>query len=299
MDITRASLAALNVAMTTAFNTRLTGVETTYQRIAMTVQSTTRHQAYPKLSEMGPMREWVGERFVERLEADGFVITNRKFEKTVGVPVDDISDDQYGIYTPLVSDMGQTAAELPDDLVWEQLEKGFATTHYDGQNFFDTDHPVEGENGGEISVSNFQGGTGAAWYLIDDSRAIKPMIFQDREAAKITPKTNLTDDNVFFQDEFIWGAKRRCASGFGAWQLAYASRQPLTPENYAAARAAMIWMRGHRGRKLNLKPKLLVVPAPLEGAGRDILLNERDENGATNKWRNTAELHVEGRLTLI
>ena len=298
MDITRAALAALNVAMTTAFNTRLTGVETTYGRIAMTVQSSTRHQTYPKLSELGPMREWVGERYVERLQTDGFVITNRKFEKTVAVPVDDISDDVYGVYQPLVSDMGQVAAELPDDLVWEQLEKGFTTAHYDGQYFFDTDHPVEDEDGTEVSVSNFGGGSGSAWYLIDDSRAIKPLIFQDREKATITPKTNLTDENVFNHDEFVWGAKRRCAAGFGAWQLAYASRQALTPENYAAARAAMMAMRGHRGRKLNLKPRLLVVPPSLEGAAREILLNERDTAGATNPWRNTAELHVETRLTL-
>lgn len=298
MDLTRAALAALNTAFTTAFNTSLTGAESTYARVAMTVKSTTRNQAYPKLSELGPMREWIGERFVERLQADGFVITNRKFEKTVSVPVDDINDDQIGIYTPVLSDMGQTAAELPDELVWEQLEKGFDTLHYDGQFFFDTDHPVLNEDGAEVSVSNFGGGTGAAWYLIDTTRAIKPIIFQDREPAKIVPKTSLTDDNVFNHDEYVWGAKRRCASGFGAWQLIYASRQELTPENYAAARAAMIGAVGHRGRKLNLKPKLLVVPASLEGAGRDILLNERDAAGATNKWRNTAELHVEGRLSL-
>ncbi|MGR3479365.1 Mu-like prophage major head subunit gpT family protein [Salipiger marinus] len=298
MDITHAALAAINTAFSTAFNERLTGTETTFGRIAMTVRSTTRNQAYPKLSELGPMREWVGERFIERLETDGFVIRNRKFEKTVAVQVDDIADDQVGVYAPLVSDMGQVAAELPDDLVWEQLEKGFTTEHYDGQMFFDTDHPVEDVDGNEVSVSNFQGGAGAAWYLVDDSRAIKPMIFQDREAARIVPKTSLTDDNVFMQDEFIWGAKRRAASGFGAWQLIYASRQALTPANYAAARAAMIGARGHRGRKLNLKPKLLVVPSSLEAAGREILMAERNDVGATNVWRNSAELHVEGRLTL-
>lgn len=298
MDINRAALAALNTAFNTAFNERLTGVETTYGRIAMTVNSTTRNQTYPKLSELGPMREWIGERFVERLEADGFTIRNRKFEKTIAIQADDIADDQIGIYAPVVSDMGQVAAELPDDLVWEQLELGFTTEHYDGQMFFDTDHPVMDEAGVEQSVSNFQGGAGAAWYLIDDSRVIKPIIFQDREKAKIVPKTSLTDDNVFDHDEFKWGAKRRCAAGFGAWQLTYASRQPLTPENYALARAAMISARGHRGRKLNLKPKLLVVSASNEGAAREILMNERDAAGATNKWRNTAELMVEGRLSL-
>lgn len=298
MDITRASLAALNTAFNTTFNTRLTGTETTFGRIAMTVNSTTRHQAYPKLSELGPMREWIGERYVERLESDGFVITNRKFEKTIAVSVDDISDDQIGLYTPILQDMAQVAAELPDDLVWEQLETGFTAKHYDDQFFFDTDHPVMNEAGDEVSVSNFQGGAGAAWYLIDDTRAIKPVIFQDREAAKITPKTSLTDENVFSRDEFVWGAKRRCAAGFGAWQLAYGSRQTLNAANYALARAAMISMRGHRGRKLNLRPKLLVVSAGLEGAARDLLLSERDAAGATNKWLKSAELHVEGRLTL-
>lgn len=299
MDINRAALLALNTAFTTAFNTRLTGTETTYGRIAMTVPSSTRHQSYPKLSELGPMREWVGERYVERLERDGFTITNRKFEKTIAVAADDISDDQIGLFTPIVNDMGQVAAELPDDLVWDQLERGFTAEHYDGQMFFDTDHPVMNALGVEASVSNFGGGTGAAWYLIDDSRSIKPLIFQDREAARITAKTNLNDDNVFWQDEFVWGAKRRCAAGFGAWQLAYASRQPLTPDSYEAARAAMGAMVGHRGRKLNLRPRLLVVPSTLEGAGREILMAERNAAGATNVWRNSAELHVENRLTII
>lgn len=299
MDITKASLAALNTAFNTAFNTRLTGVQTTYNRIAMVVNSTTRTQAYPRLSELGPMREWIGERYIERLETNGFTITNRKFEKTVAVQADDIADDQIGLYSVTVQDMAQVSAELPDDLVWDQLERGFAREHYDGQMFFDTDHPVVNELGVEVSVSNFGGGTGAAWYLIDDSRAIKPMIFQDREPAKITAKTSLTDDNVFDRDEFVWGAKRRCASGFGAWQLIHASRQPLTAASYEAARVAMTTMHGHRGRKLNLKPKLLVVPPTLEGAARELLTAERNAAGATNIWRNSAELHVESRLTLL
>lgn len=299
MDVTRAALLALNTAFNTAFNARLTGTPSTYSRVAMTVPSSTRHQAYPKLSELGPMREWIGERYIERLERDGFTITNRKFEKTIAVAADDIADDQVGLFTPIINDMGQVAAELPDDLVWAKLESGFTDEHYDGQLFFDTDHPVMGENGQEISVSNFQGGAGAAWYLIDTTRSIKPLIFQDREAPKITSKTNLNDDNVFFQDEFVWGAKRRCAAGFGAWQLIYASRQPLTAANYEAARAAMNGMRGHRGRNLNLRPQLLVVPHTLEGDVRELLVAERNAAGATNIWRGSAEFHVENRLTLI
>lgn len=296
MDLNAASLAALNLAFTTAFNTSLTGVETTYGRVAMTVNSTTRTQSYPKLSEIPGMREWLGDRVINRFQVDGFQITNRKFENTIAVGVDDIADDQIGMYSTLVSDFGQTAAELPDDLVWEQIAAGFTTTHYDGQFFFDTDHPVEDEDGVEQSVSNLTAGGGPAWYLIDTSRVVKPFIFQDRERAQLVARTNLSDANVAYQDEYQWLAKRRCAAGFGAWQLVHASKATLNATNYAAARKAMLEMRGHRGRKLNLRPNLLVVSPANEGAARDILLAERTAAGATNTWRNTADLHVENRL---
>jgi phage major head subunit gpT-like protein len=262
----------------------------------MTVGSTTKEQGYPKLSEIPGMREWVGSRQINRLEADGFVIPNRKFENTIAISVDDIDDDSYGIYSPVAADFGQSAAELPDDLVWEKLASGFDTAHYDGANFFDTDHPVEDADGQERSVSNFTNGAGPAWFLIDDTRMIKPMIFQNRLDAQIVAKTSLTDDNVFDKDEFVWGAKRRCGAGFGAWQLAHGSTTTLNAENYEAARVAMSAMRGHRGRKYNLRPRLLVVPPQLEGAARDLLISERTTQGGTNKWRNTAELHVETRL---
>lgn len=297
MDVNAQVLAALNTGITAAFNASLTGTETTYQRIAMTVKSSTKSQGYPKLSEIASMREWVGDRQIQRLDMSAFQITNRKFENTIAVAVDDIADDNVGLYATFASDFGQTAAELPDELVWEQLAMGFDTAHYDGQYFFDTDHPVVDADGVERSVANYADGAGSAWYLIDTTKVIRPLIFQDRLPPQITPKTSLTDDNVFHQDQFLWGAKRRCATGFGAWELAYASKQALTAENYAAARAAMMSMRGHKGRKLNIRPSLLVVAPTNEGAAREILQAERDAAGATNVWRGTAELHVETRLS--
>lgn len=297
MDLNAAAIASLTTAYSAVFNERLTDTPTTWSRIAMRVPSSTRTQTYPKMAEIGPMREWVGERYIERLEQTAFSITNRKFEKTIAVSRDDIADDQYGIYRPIVADMGQVAAELPDELVWETLALGFTTTHYDGQFFFDTDHPVEDEAGAVQSVANYQAGSSSAWFLVDTTRMIKPVIFQDREGPEFVAKTMVTDDNVFKHDEYLWGTRRRCAAGFGAWQLAYASKAALTPTNYALAREAMLKMRGHRGRKLNLRPNLLVVAPANEAAAREILMAERDAAGATNIWRNTAEVHVETRLT--
>jgi phage major head subunit gpT-like protein len=78
--------------------------------------------------------------------------------------------------------------------------------------------------------------------------------------------------------------------GYGLWQLAYGSKQALTPANYASARSAMMSFKGDNGKPLGIRPSLLVVPPSLDGDGRAILLSERDAAGATNQWRNTAQL---------
>lgn len=296
MDVTTSNLQALDTAIRTMFNESLLKAETTYGMVSMTVSSNTRQNVYPNLSDIPGMREWLGERQINRLARDAFTILNRKFENTIAVPKEDIEDDQVGLYSSLAGEFGQTAAELADDIVWELFPKGFTTLHHDGQNFFDTDHPIEDKSGNEVSVSNFSGGTGTAWYLIDDSRHLKPTIFQDRTAAEITPKTALVDDNVFHNDEFLWGARRRCAAGYGAWQTVHASKQTLGADSYEAARVAMAEMKGHRGREMNLRGRLLVVPPALEGVAKELLMSERNVAGATNKWRDSAKLHVESRL---
>ena len=57
------------------------------------------------------------------------------------------------------------------------------------------------------------------WYLADDSNAIKGLIWQLREAPIFTPKTNFTDDNVFFEDQFVWGVNAEGVAGYGPWFL--------------------------------------------------------------------------------
>lgn len=48
-------------------------------------------------------------------------------------------------------------------------------------------------------------------------------MFQEREKTKLICKNKENDDNVFFDDEVIYGVKARCNVGFGLWQLAYGS----------------------------------------------------------------------------
>ena len=176
-------------------------------------------------------------------------------------------------------------------MVFGLLNAGFTTPCYDGQYFFDTDHPV-GAPGNQVSVSNFQGGSGTAWFLMDTSKVLKPIIYQKRRPYAFTPKTSLTDDNVFSRNEFVWGADGRGNAGLGLWQLAYASKETLDVASYADARAAHQSFHGDNGKPLVIRSAELWVPPSLEQKALEVVQAERLANGATNVMRNLSKVVV-------
>ena len=97
--------------------------------------------------------------------------------------------------------------------------------------------------------------------------------------------------------------RARVNAGYGLWQLAFASKAPLTQDNYAAARAAMMSLRGDRGGVLGINPNLLVVPPSLEKDGRTLLKatsvadivtvgGAQQAVPGTNVWHESADLIV-------
>lgn len=292
MIVNQANLALLFQGFQTAFNQGLGQHPSQWNRVATRVPSATREEKYGWLGKVPNLREWVGDRVVQNLQQHDYAITNKKFELTVEVDVDDISDDQYGVYAPMFTEMGRAVAAHPDLLVWPLLPAGFTTVCYDGQYFFDSDHPVLDATGAVTSVSNTGGGSGTPWYLLDVGRALKPLIYQERLAAQMTRLDSPTDEVVFNRDKYQYGVKQRSNVGYGFWQFAWGSKQTLNAANYAAGREAMMGMKGDYGRPLGLMPRLLVVPPSLEGEGLEIVNAERDSAGATNVYKGTAELLV-------
>lgn len=291
MLVNQSSLKTLFDGFSTSFNKGIEAAESHYNSVSMTVPSSASETTYGWLGQFPKIREWVGDRVVNNLQAHGYTVKNRKFENTISVSRDSIEDDQYGIYGPLFQEMGKTTAEFPDELIFSLLGAGFSTTCYDGQYFFDADHPVGGETG-VVSVSNMQAGAGPAWFLLDTTRAIKPMLWQTRIPFNFTRLDKDGDENVFWRDEYVYGVRGRANAGFGLWQLAFGSKADLDATNYAAARKAMMEMKGDAGRPLNIKPKLLIVPPALESAARKLVNSEYGTGGVTNEWKGTADLVV-------
>ena len=292
MIINSATLDGIRVGFHTAFKRGLGQAKPQYTRIATVVPSSTRENKYGWLGKMPNMRKWIGPRVVHGLSEHDYAIKNESYELTVGVDRNDILDDNLGVYQPMFVEMGESTSAHPDLLCFAALKDGFASECYDGQYFFDTDHPVIAEDGTKTTVANTDGGSGAPWFLLSTNRALKPIIYQEREKPQFVAKDNPTDTNVFTNKEFVYGVDGRSNVGYGFWQMAWGSKQTLDAAHYATARAAIQGMKGDHGRPLGIVPNLLVVPPSLESAGRKLLNSENAAGGETNEWKGTAELLV-------
>lgn len=291
MIVNHSNLAILNQAFSAAFQSGIEQATPMWAQLASLVPSTTSSTGYGWLGNMTQFREWVGERHYQRLKAHDYTIKNKTFENTVTVGREEIEDDQYGVYKLPMQQLGQDAAVHPDELVFDLFNAGFTTPCYDGQYFFDTDHPV-GMTGRQKSVSNFQGGTGTPWFLLDTSKVLKPVIYQKRRDYAFTAKTSLSDDNVFKRNEFVWGADGRGNAGFGFWQLAFASKEDLTLDAYSDARAQQQSFQGDNGKPLRISSRELWVPPSLERQALEVTKAERLANGASNVMSGTAKVVV-------
>lgn len=292
MLINTATLNAIRVGFNASFKRGLGQATSDMSRIATRVPSTTSENKYGWLGKMPNMRKWIGPRVVQGLAEHDYAIKNDDFELTVGVGRNDIEDDNLGVYDPIFVEMGESTGSHPDILSFAALKGGFETECYDGQYFFDEDHPVLDEDGVPRSVSNFGGGAGTPWFLLSTGRALKPIIFQDRKKPQFVAKDKVDDENVFNNKEFVYGTDARYNVGYGFWQMAYASQQALDGANFGAAFAAVEGQKGDFGRPLGIKPDLLVCAPSQREAALELLNAERNAAGATNVWKGTVELLV-------
>lgn len=278
MDITQNTVKALYTAVKTAFSDGRNGYQPKWQQVATLVPSTTMTEDYAWLGEFSRLREWIGERQINRMKVHGYSLKNKKYEATEGVPREYVEDDTVGVLMPKFQDMGYAAATHPDELVFGLLAEGFTTLCYDGQNFFDTDHPV-----GDDVASNMQSGSGAPWFLLDTSRPLKPLIYQRRSDYELRAKTDAgTSDHVFLHDEYLYGVNGRGNVGFGFWQQAFASKAELSAANFNSAYETLSGMKSDKGRPLGIMPNLLVVGPKNRAAAKTIIEAENNAQGASN-----------------
>ena len=280
--VTSALIKALQVGFRMDFEGSYKAAMPQWMDVAMKVPSSGRSSVYGWLGLFPSMAVWTGDRTYKDMKEHNYTLTNKKYQAAVKVSRSDIEDDQdsgIGIYRPLFMNMGDAAARFPDEHVFALLTGGLSNLCYDGQNFFDTEHPVYPKvdgtgtvvNTSNLSVPTAPAGTYYYWYLLDTTRPLKPLIYQERRMPNFQSRTMLTDEAVFTSDEFRFGVDCRAEFGYGLWQQAYASAQSLTQANVWAAYEAMRQVEADGGVRMGIRPNVLVVPAGQERVGEEAL----------------------------
>src|SRR5690606_7213693 len=155
----------------------LTAAKPQWSMIATEVPSTGAANFYGWLKDLPGIVEWTGARQLADMGKHGYSIENKTFESSISVSRDNVDDDQIGHYIVVAQNYGDQVAYFPDTLCYPILAAGFSTLCFDGQNYFDTDHPLETTPATTFSnvVGDPSTDTGEPWFLIDDTKVLKPV----------------------------------------------------------------------------------------------------------------------------
>jgi phage major head subunit gpT-like protein len=283
------TLTILDTQFSAAFKAGLGRATDDWKMIATQISSSTSINTYVWMGDFPRMRKWIGPRVIRGLTGKSYLLENEEFELTLGVPRKVIEDDQFGLYLPMAEHMGMEAKQHKTELTFNALRDGVTALGYDGVPFFSASHPVGMDDGVK---SNLIAGGGPAWYLIDDTMPLKPLIFQLRREVDLVAKNKTDDDNMFWDKEAIWGQDGRYAVGYAFWQTALRSKATLNEASLAAARQQMRELTDDEGRKLNIRPKLLVVSPELETTAEKLISSIALANGESNVMQGKFKLHI-------
>ena len=154
MIVNKQALEGIFFNLKTTFNKAFDAAPSAWEKVAMKVNSTSGENRYKWMDRFPRMQRWIGEKAVKQLKGHGYTIVNEDWEATIEVDRNDIEDDNLGVVGPETQMAGHSAKQLPDEIVFELANQGFTALCYDGQPFFDTDHPVGDGKDGTVSVSN-------------------------------------------------------------------------------------------------------------------------------------------------
>lgn len=149
MLVNKEALSSVFTGLKTLFNNALTAQKGMWQATAMEVQSDAAGEDYAWLSRFPKFKKWVGSKSVKNIAAKKYYVANEDWETTIAVKRNDIMDDRLGIYRTQSQQAGESAAEMHDIIVDGLKNGAFTQLCFDGQYYYDTDHPV-----GDASVSN-------------------------------------------------------------------------------------------------------------------------------------------------
>ncbi len=130
------------------FFDRFDATQTYYQDLASRIQSHSDSETYKWLGSIPRMREWGTGRVAKGLRGESYSVENLKYEATLEVDRDEISDDKTGQIRIRTGELAARAATHKDYMIAHLLSMGETEGYnsYDGVPFFSDSH-VSGASG--------------------------------------------------------------------------------------------------------------------------------------------------------
>lgn len=171
--ITKDFLQALNTNINVTFQKRYETAPNAdlWKKIAMPVNSKNASEKYAWLGNVPGLREFRSERIPGTLSKFEYEISNKKWESTLDVDRDALEDDRTGQIMIALSSMGTKAGKHYTRLITQAFDLAFTTPIFDGQNFFDANHPGGGNylgTGKDLNAANLEAAELALASMKDD-----------------------------------------------------------------------------------------------------------------------------------
>ena len=295
------ALRNLVVMLSLAFNKLMISAEPAdWQQFTYVERTKNASKKFAWLSKFPALEKWTNSRTHKKLAKHDYSVDVDVYTATADILRTELEDEGPNVYQHLP----QSAKEVVD----VQRNEGLfgllnsPPTSYDGQDFFDTDHPiypnVDGTGTSE-TYSNLLGTkskSNTSWVLLDTSRTIKPLVLVERDKPEF--KWNKDGTEPYFEEELCsMGVRIREGYGVTLPQLGLKSYKDLTEANFQEALTAMQEMKTDGGRLMHIKPTLLIVPPSLEAKARTLLEAQTKANGASNTYYKRVNLIVSSYFT--
>lgn len=163
-----AKIEAASIAFGTMLNNRLKRPEILHTRFAKMLRTNKLLNRQLWLDNVPKMRLWEGDKVLSMLRGESLSIVTRPHEASIMIPKGDIINDELGLYTDKINQLGDSYTWHLDELFIGMLIAGLQGTAlgttYDGQNLIDTDHTYLGNGTGATYSNKVTGAFSATVY---------------------------------------------------------------------------------------------------------------------------------------
>lgn len=137
-------LAAASKAYKALFLSRLAELPQLYKKLATIIDNPdSASTSLNWIADIPAMKEWLGDRQLEKLRAFNYTITHKDWEATIQVNKRDLSRDKMGLIRPRINAMAEAYEDHLQYFVNTLISGMFTGLCYDGQILCSSAHPLE------------------------------------------------------------------------------------------------------------------------------------------------------------